>query len=232
MKYLFLISVFFMSCTSNKSTNSNLQQNNQDTLVINNKAYFLDSISEKEYNTVLLKMSEDKSVENEIIEDTNNVSRDKLKLTFHLKNESDSILVNDTTQDFSDFVNYCYLESNKDIDYWLVKVQLYEGGGYLLINKENGNKIWIWSKPVFSPDKKHFVSYSCDLEAGYLSNGIQLFEVKNREVFLLWEKEIDEWGPSELKWKNDSTIYIEKLKLDFNDSKNPDKISYKSMKIL
>ena len=228
---IFLILVFVMACNPKKNGNSNISKINQDTLLINNIVYSLDSIGEKDFNTIATGNSKDTFSENEIIDDTNNVSRDSLILTFHLKNGADSILVNDTTENYSKYVSYYYLESSKYIDYWLVRVQFYEGGGYLLINKEKGNKIFIWSKPVFSPDKKHFVCYSCDLEAGYISNGFQLFEVKNKEVLLLWSKEINEWGPSEIRWKNDSTIYIKKLKMDFNDSKNPNQISYKSMKI-
>lgn len=223
-KYIFFILIIFIGCTSKKtSDNENI---NKDTLIINNTVFLLDSANIEEFKSLHNQNVDYYNTEK--IDDTINVSRDSSKLTFHLRNGADSILVNDTTEDWGNFVNYNYIKSYKNIDYWLIEAIFYEGRLYLLLDKENGNKIWIWGAPIFSPNNKYFITNSCDLQAAYDPNGFQLFEIKNNKVIKSWEKEINDWGPDEIKWKDERTILIKKLKYDTN---NKELYSYKSMKI-
>jgi hypothetical protein len=233
--YLVLILAVFFGCTSNKNsgkkeqTSSSEQQVKRDTLVINSKVYYLDSIPEATFES--LKKDIEKKHVTESIDDTVNVIRDSLRLIFHLRNGVDSVLVNDTTESWSNYVDYGYMKACPEIDYWLVDITLYEGSMYLLLDRENGEKIWIWGRPVLSPNNKYFVCYSFDLEAGYDSNGFQLFEVINNKAILRFSKEIADWGPTEIRWKNDTIICIEQTRIDFNDSKDPYKESYVEMTI-
>lgn len=214
--YLILIVFFITSCSSKNTSKNNEQLIKQDTLMINNVAYYLDSISEKEFKAI----SKPKDIENgdENFDDAN-ISRDSLKLKFHLRNGADSILVSEDP-DLPYFVAYTYLESCDYIDYWLVEVYYDEGGEYLLINKENGNKMYIWGPPVYSPDKRFFMCYSCDLWAGFRYNGLQLFEIQNKKVRLLWSKEIEYWAPTEIRWQNERTICIQKINKNNETSYN------------
>jgi hypothetical protein len=222
--HLLSITAIMIACSSNKSSIDNEQKINSDTIVINNKVFNLDSISEMDYkHENKPKILEQRT---EFIDDTTNVSRDSLRLTFHLKNGSDSILTNDTSDNGDKHIRFTYLESCPNIDYWLIKITYYEGGEYMLLDKENGNKMYLWSKPIFSPDKKHFITNSCDLEAGYDANGFQLFEVKNKNIKECWSKAITDWGPSEIFWKNDSTLFIEQTRFGHDYS---NKISNKEM---
>ena len=225
--YLLLIPIlFFIGCTSKKKVD-NKESVNGDTLIISKIVFNLDSISEKEFKTA--DKQSYKESDSEVIEDTVNVKRDSLKLAFHLRNGADSVLINDTTEGWSNYIDYSYIESCKDIDYWLLGIGYYEGSQYLIVDRENGKKIWIWGMPVYSPDNKHFVTYSCDLEAGYDSNGFQLFEIRNNKAIHKWSKIIRDWGPIEIRWKNDSTLYIAQMRIDSKN--NSQSYSYKSMKI-
>jgi hypothetical protein len=224
--FLFFVPALLWGCTS-KITDSNNEHLSGDTLMINKMTYFLDSIGKVEFKSAY---EQKYNVDNkEIIDDTTNVKRDTLKLIFHLRNGVDSVLVNDTTEGWSNYIDYSYIESCKNIDYWLLGITYYEGSQYLLLDREKGEKIWIWGIPIYSPNNKYFVCNSCDLEAGYDSNGFQLFEIKNKKAKLRWSKILSDWGPTEIRWKNDSTLYIKQLRMDYKDSKNPEKYSYKSM---
>ena len=223
--FLLLIPVLvFISCNSNKKVD-NKENIKGDTLIIAKVVFNLDSISEKEFKTADKQGYKESATE--VIEDTVNVRRDSLKLIFHLGNGADSVLINDTTEGWSNYIDYSYIESCKNIDYWLLGIGYYEGSQYLIVDRENGNNIWIWGMPVYSQDNKHFVTYSCDLEAGYDSNGFQLFEIKNNKAIHKWSKIVNDWGPTEIRWKNDSTIYIEQMRIDFEN--NAQNYSYKSM---
>ncbi|MBV5347828.1 hypothetical protein JZU46_06405, partial [bacterium] len=92
-----------------------------------------------------------------------------------------------------------------------------------------GEFTYIISEPLYSPNRKYFICYSCCLETGFCDTGIQLFEIKNKTVKELWYKELSEWGPSKIIWKNDSTIYMEQFRILENGNSLS---SYKSMKII
>jgi hypothetical protein len=224
--FLFIPILVLMGCTSNKKIDTK-EIINGDTLTIAKVVFNLDSISEREFKNA--DRQKFKETDSEEIEDTTNVKRDSLKLTFHLRNGADSVLINDTTEDWSGYIYYSYIESCNNIDYWLLGIDYYEGSQFLLLDREKGDKIWIWGKPVFSPDNKHFITYSCDLEAGYDPNGLELFEIDNKKAIHKWSKLIGDWGPSEIRWKNDSIIYIEQMRIDYE--KDAPLYSYKSMVI-
>jgi hypothetical protein len=220
--YLILILAALIGCTNNVSSDGKLEPENRDTILIDKIIYHLDSIDENEFKTIPRIILKSKK---ETIDDVLNVSRKGAILTFHLRNGFDSLLI----EKCEECPHYKYLESIDIIDSWLVEVSFYEGGEYELLDKENGVKTSLFSKPLFSPDNKYFICYSMDLEAGYDPNGIQLFMVDKKKPKNIWTKEIGDWRPEEVRWKNDSIIYI-KISTPFIDSLGTSyKISYKKM---
>jgi hypothetical protein len=147
--------------------------------------------------------------DDEIINDTANVKRDFLRLTFKLKNGTDTTLTNDTTELWSKYRDYQYLDNYDFMDYWLLSVTYYEGFSYMLLDKETGEDITIWSIPIFSPNREKFVCNSFDMEAGYNPNGLQYFRIENGKLVNDWNKELSDWGPSKVKWLNDTLIIVE-----------------------
>jgi hypothetical protein len=225
--FTFLIPVLILVSCNSYNKPGNKEVGGRDTLMSGNTIYYLDSISEREFKTV--NETNYKADDIEVIDDTTHVKRDSSKIIFHLSNGVDSVLVNDTTDDWSKYIDYTYIESCKNMEYWLIGVTYYEGSEFLLVDRDDGNKVWIWGRPVFSPDNKYFVTYSYDLEAGYDPNGFQLYEIKDKKAILKWAKILEDWGPSDIRWKNDSTVYIEQWKFaDESDSLN---YTYKSMVI-
>jgi len=207
-----------------------------DTLMINNEVYYLDSIDAKEFESIYsLLDNETKCIVdygynkgNETIDDSIHVTSNNEMLTFQLRNGLIDSCINDTT-DGEEYTKYSYIKSYNNIDYWLINQTFYEGDVYYLLNKQYGKYISLMSEPLFSPNKKYFISYTCALETEYVATGMQLFEIKNKTVKELWLKELTEWSPSKIIWKNDSIIYMEQFRILENGN---NQLSYKSMKII
>ncbi len=237
---LYLFVFILASCTFKQTSNIEIRTDSMtkvlDTLIINNKTYFLESIGQTEFESAYILLSETNEYTNEsieIIDDSIHVSRNCGTLTFHLKNGVDFTLTDiPCVTDDSVYNDLCeryeYVKSYDIIDYWLIRLHLWEGYEYLLLNKTNGKYKGLIEKPIFSPNKKYFLSYSCDFDAGLSFTGIQLFEIKNNMVKELWTRELSEWGPSNIVWKDDTIIFIEQLRR----IENEDSLTYKSMKII
>lgn len=177
-----------------------------DTLK-DNQIYFLDTISVSDF--FVLPENENifhncyENVES-IIDDTN-VSRIGNVLSFQLQNGNVKELVNNIENNQS----YCYRASFDEINQWFVCDLCGSEYGYsFFIDKYNGEEIFAVSKPVFSPNRQYFVCYKMNWTDYHT---IQLFKVvKNKRIELVWYKLLTDWGASDIRWKDDSTIYIEK----------------------
>ena len=199
-----------------------------DTLVINNSVYLLDSIGFDKFRAVKTEKYDENEVET--INDSNVRRLDKLNLNFKLRNGQEMTLKNDTSE--SDFIAYSFIESLQNIDYWFIRVSYYEGLSFLLVDKQTGEKIDIYGKPYFSANNAWFVTYSFDIESGFESNGFQLFEIRYGKAKLKWTKDIKDWGPSVIKWLNDSSVLIEQSRFSTNSNESKVSLSYKKMKII
>lgn len=199
-----------------------------DTLMISNQVYSLDSIDFKEFQSIKADSYQDN--EKEVINDSSVHRTDSLTLTFQLKNGKTLNLKNDTSE--SNFITYNYIETMPDINAWFLRETYYEGGGYLLIDRQTGEKTEIYGRPCLSKNKLWFFTYSFDIEAGFIDNGIQLFNVENGKPRHVWTKEITSWGPSIVKWSSDSCVYIEKSQIVPNNTDSGLTLSYKKMKIV
>ena len=202
-----------------------------DTLIINNVVNKLDSISETEFNSAPVPVTFEET-DNEWIDDSAHVQRlDSLTLRFHLGNGGDSLFVSDSAAIDDTYKSFRYMGSYANIPYWLVGVSYWEGGGIFLLNKNDGHKIYVFGPPMFSPDKKYFISYSLDMYAGYINNGIELYEFKEGKVLEKWSKLVNDWGPDDVRWKNDSVIYIKQFRIGEGTNGNQEYYTYRSMKI-
>ncbi len=170
--------------------------------------------------------------EDEVIDNSENVSHEDSLLTFSLTN-GEKVELKDVYQPFqANVLIFHYLKSYNVISYWLYEVFYYEGAGMFLLNKDNGEKINVWGVPTFSPDKSHFVTNSIDVVAGYQPNGIQLFEVNAGKATLVWKFEVsEEWGPENVRWIDNETIAIQKSSVDYESEDMSYTSEYVKMKI-
>jgi hypothetical protein len=97
-----------------------------------------------------------------------------------------------------------------------------------LKNKYDGETIHIdyknYSNPVFSPEHNFFISYNMDLslgnpfQDGYVYNGLALYEIRNKRIIEIFTSDLT-WGPEDVCWKDNNTIYIEQICFDYDKEK-------------
>jgi hypothetical protein len=97
------------------------------------------------------------------------------------------------------FVGFVHIHADRT-DY-VIKVGLWEGRYYMLINGLTGETIDMCGQPIISPDRRRCVAMCLDLEAGYMTNSIQIFRIERDGYELEWEYTFDESeGPSDAVW--------------------------------
>ncbi len=155
--------------------------------------------------------------------ETKNLQRDSDKVqrtgdTLQIKTAAKNVFIVNNDSDTDEYAQYTYMGYNKAIDQYLVFGGFYEWHNYLLIDAKTGSQTVLWGKPVVSPNGKYIVSGNTDLVAQFTDNGIQLFESGNAPK-VIGEKILQLWGPEEIRWSNDTTLFV---KANVSDEKSPD----------
>ena len=140
------------------------------------------------------------------------IEKDKVKVT--IDDFTRHIILNNGTEitltpnEMTDEGGFTYEKSFMDETFQLYRVQWGEGNDYLLLNTNTGEKIRTIGRVYFSPSYKHMISMNQDVDAGYSSNGFQLFQLnKNNEFKLLWQYD-PLWAPEKIKWISDSELVV------------------------
>lgn len=146
------------------------------------------------------------------------VKRQDISLILKLDN-GQTKTINNKNIDTDSIVAYCFRDYLENINAYLLEIQYYEGGNYLLIDKTFNKSSVILGIPVVSNDKKRFVVSNLDLESGYTANGFLIYNIDKENGYTKeYEEYPKDWGPSKIKWINDNEIEIEQSKLDSNSN--------------
>ena len=143
------------------------------------------------------------------------VKRNGDSLILYFSNGSEKIYVNKPlTEMMDDFTQYYYYGKVKEVGYHVLFVGMYESFTYLLVNEKNGKETYMCGIPVVSPNKKHLAATCCDLEAGFVFNGVQMYDVTSDSLFPVWERELSKWGADEMAWMNNHSLVVKKQQYD------------------
>ncbi len=136
-----------------------------------------------------------------------------------LKDNSIKKLINKPyVEGADDLTEYKYLGKVKPLNYHLFYVGFYEAFAYLMVNAENGKETYMCGTPSVSPNKKYVAASCFDLQAGFVFNGIQMYDVIQDSIKPNWSRELSKWGADHITWMNDDVLLAEKMYLDTNQN--------------
>ncbi len=225
MKKILVIAftLLLISCSENKIEEHKEEAVKQqyDTITIGNKVYNMQTLNDTNYafaqpfsygesDSVLALYSHVARRDS----DTLFLSCDNNKIVKFVNNRSDE-----------DYCVYDFKYFNKDINAYVIYCSVNESGSVWLINKNNGDSLETIGFPFASPNKKQFICCNMDLEAAFTLNGFELFDHTNDKYIRKGLREINNWGPEKIKWKDDTTLIVRALS-GYGD---PTKISVKAI---
>jgi len=112
--------------------------------------------------------------------------------------------------DEASVLKFSFRDYLRDIGYFLLHRQYYEGDDYLLIQDTTGNKFELQDVPVISPDKRRLVTASNGISGGYNANAVQIWQLTKRGVVLEQSFEPKGWAPSDPVWTDNLGIRLVK----------------------
>ncbi len=240
---LFFTGLF--SCTDSTTDDATVDNSGQDTVFtsIENSlftgvydtldyTFLVNTISQKEYESVVSENRNEDSLRKVVCGDkeggcmeamesfaiakyADKVKRNGNDLILKLSLGNSITLANMPNEDDS-YEVYQFLTT--DINgYYIIAVYYMESYDYILVNSVNGKITHSIGSPLSSPDKKQYIAGNYDMIAAFTFNGIELFSKGEDSVESNARIDFLTWGPDELKWKNDSTVYI-KQKFQFGEA--------------
>jgi hypothetical protein len=183
----------------NKETNSIIS----DTIKLNNKRLKVSKISKLEYSNEI-----DYSEKTELI----NISRIDSAYTLQIKN-GDKIVLKDSIgkYDDSDFIKYEFLGYFKRLGLYVFLKKELETSSHFIIDESNGNVFKIWGEPIFFKNSNFFITIADSLGYDVMPNGIQFCMFDNHNIKILYEYNVDNYIPKEIKINKDNSIYVKGL---------------------
>ncbi len=111
----------------------------------------------------------------------------------------------------NEVISFYFYNFLKDQNLYLIWVLFWEGSQYRIIDSETGREYKVFEEPVFSSDKKHFISASFDIESGYRPNRIEIWEKTASDWRVVFKKYPgNTWGAIHPIWVDDKTVKLEK----------------------
>lgn len=144
---------------------------------------------------------------------------DEHKLSLKLKNGSIKTYTDVLSEDYSTAVSYSFIGYPDGLNYYVLRLQYYEGCGFILVDQNDGKEYAVADLPVMSPDKKTFACVHADVAAKYNSNAIQIWHILEGRLVLAYELNPKQWGPSSAIWKDRDHLEITSVKYDWNNFK-------------
>ncbi len=118
------------------------------------------------------------------------------------------------SNDGDNYAKYFYVRKLKNANFYLIFVSLTEAYTFLAVNIKSGKETYLCGAPFVSPDKTKIICGGFDLAAGFVFNGLQLYEVNQDSLKPLWYRELSKWGADELTWMDNTTVIAKKEFLD------------------
>ena len=112
--------------------------------------------------------------------------------------------------DEASVIKFSFRDYLRDIGYFLLHRQHYEGDDYLLIQDTTGSKFELHDVPVISPDKRRLVTASNGISGGHNANAVQIWQLTKGGAVLEQSFELKGWAPSDPVWTDNLGIRLVK----------------------
>lgn len=130
--------------------------------------------------------------------------------TLIIRTAKETVRFVDKQSESNESVAYSYLGRIESIRSQVVFVQNYEGGYYIVVNEMSGQRAYSSGFPLVSPDRKHFLSISEDMFAGYDPNNVEVWRVSATASSRVANFK-PEWGPRSARWIQSGEIEVNKV---------------------
>jgi len=233
-----LITLLFIGCQNDKkienqevtTTPEKALISELDTFYLGSKLVHVEKIKKSDFEAVAATTVIDTSETKNLLKDNALVKRVGDSLIIKTNAKDLVLLDDDNDEDDADsFASYSYHGFLENANQFLVLGTYYEAYDYLLIDRQTGDITHLWGLPVVSPNGKHIIAGNTDLVAAFTPNGIQLFENAPKPK-LIAERELQTWGPEEIKWMDNKTLLVKASVSDPN-SENLERPEYFKMKL-
>lgn len=230
--------IVLMSCSNGEKEGTPTEANSNDlvdtlsttdegydkakNISVNTNTTKIDTITLEEYKKGISLFKQ-----GSLVKRNDNVIKDDDKIIIKLSNNK-SIVLKDSLADGDDVdqVSYKYEGKIDGANYHVIQVTYYETGEYLLINADTGEKATIWSLPKLSPDGKRVLAFNSSLDYDIMPNGIQVLDISEGNIELVWELKPDTWAPQEVDWGKDNVLYIKQHIPYYISPKSKDEINF------
>jgi hypothetical protein len=222
-KTLFLLPVaILLSCTNSEKSKETIGaisvkdslRSEIDTFNIGTKFFSVQQISQTDFDKVPRPIMPDTSENKLLQKDSAFVTRLGTVLILTVGNNETISFKDNTKEESEEFCKYTYSGFLPDINQYIIFGTYIESYNYLLIDKTTGDTSYVCGYPVLSPDKKYFICGNTDLIAGFVFNGFDMYEVKDKKIKLVGQRYLNNWGPENIKWQDDSTLFAQRTVLD------------------
>jgi hypothetical protein len=148
------------------------------------------------------------------------IKRNGGKLTVRAASGEEHIFQDNRDENNGDnYVTHLASSRLPGLDWLIVSVGYYEGGGKNLISLNSGALFQFdgYPDPILSPDSQRVLIYSQDMEAGYSSNYIAIYKIDQNMMQLDVEfngdgNEKDSWGPDNARWVDNETLAYDEVR--------------------
>jgi len=187
-----------------------------DTFYLGGKLVRVETIKKSEFDEVDAPAAIDTSETKNLETDSDKVQRSGD--TLFIKTKSKQVPIVNNNSDTDEYAQYTYMGYMEDVDQFLILGSFYEWNNYVLVDGQTGDQTLLCGRPVVSPNGKHIASGNTDLVAQFADNGVQLFTGSHKPK-VIGERQLQAWGPEEMRWSDDSTLFV---KANVADEKSPD----------
>lgn len=220
IRFILIVATFvsFFSCNSEQKTDTLLPvktvlKSEMDSIHVPGTIWCFHDTSKTFFESVY-KISQDTSEVNCMNKYEKSVTRKEDTLLILLDNKQLKKFVNNSSIESDNYTTFRFLNKLENINYYLLKIEYYEGYSYLMLNAKTGHENYLCGYPSLSPDHTKLIAGSFDLQAGFVFNGLQLYTITPDSLQLQWNRELSKWGTDKIVWINNHQLAAEHMSID------------------